>query len=72
MAKRESVRCRLTSAVIENLEPGSTVYDDRIPNLAVRVSPKGRRTFFVLGKGGERAAIEPYPRIGKSQRACTK
>jgi hypothetical protein len=63
MAKRKAKRTRLTVGVVTSLEPGKTVYDERVPNLAVRVSPKGRRTFFVLGKGGERATIGPYPTI---------
>lgn len=63
MGKKQSVRARLTIGILNDLSPGDVVYDERIPNLGVRVSAKGKRTFFVLGKGGERATIGPYPQF---------
>ncbi len=63
MGKQKPLRIRLTATAVWEIEPGKTVYDQRMPNLGVRVSPKGRRTFFVLGKGGERVTLGTFPNI---------
>jgi integrase len=63
MGKQVSTRVRLTASVIKAIESGKTIYDERVPNLGLRVSPRGRRTYFVLGKGGERATLGTFPQI---------
>ena len=63
MGKKSATRTRFTVSVVKSVAAGGTVYDERVPNLGVRVSQKERRTFFVLGKGGERATIGPFPQI---------
>ena len=61
MRKRSATRVRFTAALLNSIPAGDTVYDERVPNLAVRVTPKGKRTFFVLCKAGERATIGKFP-----------
>ena len=76
MGKKKSVRTRFTAASVQAVNLGETIYDERVPNLGLRVSPKGRRTFFVLGGAGERTTIGAFPKVslevGASSSWCLK